>query len=565
MAIFHLTLKNVSRGKGQSAVAKAAYNAREEMTNEATGEEHDYTRAEGLVFKGIFAPANAPEWVKDREKLWSEVEKTETRKNSRLAREIEIGLPHELTEEQRRQLVTDFVRENFVRHGLVADVAIHAPDREGDDRNHHAHVLLTTREIGPEGFGAKLRKLEGPEQLETWRENWARTTNRYLERHGHEARIDHRTLEAQGIDREPTTHRGPTATQMEREGEQSERGDINRDIEARNREREQVKAEREQVVSALHEAVRTKARDAMSKWDWERDDLSKLQGEIRLSYSLSQSAESFALALEEKGMILARATDKDVQRSEEAQNLSSHIPDAPERAALKEGEYYVVGSHGQVYAINVRTTGDSAGEIEKRLGTIDHDTLLSVGDAQDVMREVREQRQIEREHKEQRFEHRNEIRAALAGQHSLGMETQQRDAMRRLEKAHEADKKALKPMHPDVFHRQLEEERERRQKERSEAAKEMTSPQARDAEQRRRDYERTQQQEQAQRGQSSFAGRKDEGQQKREDMAARTEQTEAKQRQTQKEIMKELFERQFGKGHNADDRERWERGRERER
>lgn len=564
MAIFHLTLKNVSRGKGQSAVAKAAYNAREELTNEATGEEHDYTRAEGLIFKGIFAPKDAPEWANDRESLWSEVEKAETRKNSRVAREIEIGLPYELTEEQRRQLVTDFVRENFVRHGLVADVAIHAPDREGDDRNHHAHLLLTTRQIGPEGFGAKLRKLEGPEQLETWRENWARTTNRYLERHGHDARIDHRSLEAQGIDREPTTHRGPTATQMEREGERSERGDVNRDIEARNREREQAKAEREQIVSALHEAVRAKAREAMTKEDWEkwqRDDLSRLQGEIRLSYSLSQSAEGFALALEEKGLILTRAAAEDVQRSETIQKLSNHVADAPERIALQEGAYYVVGGQGQVYALNLRTTGDSKNEIQKHLATLDQDTILNVGDAQEVMREVREHRQIERDHKRQEMEQRNTTRAALSGCGSLGMESQQRAAMRRIERAHMAPQ----PMHPDEFHEKIEEEREHREKERRAAAQEITSPHARDAEQRRREYERTQQEEQVRRGHSSFASRKDDGQQKREEQTARTEQTETKQRQMQKEIMRELFERQFGKGHNADTRERWDSERERER
>jgi len=247
MAIFHMTVKIVSRSRGQSAVAKAAYNSRQALTNEGTGEKHDYTRRGGVVFEGIFAPKDAPEWARDRGELWSEVERFEKRKDAQLAREVEIALPHELTSEQQRQLVTDYVRENFIRKGMVADVAIHAPSKEGDQRNDHAHILLTLREIGPEGFGPKVREWNSTAQLETWRENWARTANRYLERYGHEARIDHRTLEEQGSDKEATVHLGPSAMQAEREGEQTERGDINRRIEERNQQREQLKAAREEI------------------------------------------------------------------------------------------------------------------------------------------------------------------------------------------------------------------------------------------------------------------------------------------------------------------------------
>ncbi|EKO39511.1 MAG: MobA/MobL family protein [Solidesulfovibrio magneticus str. Maddingley MBC34] len=276
MAIFHFSAKVVSRGKGQSSVAKAAYNARTQLTNERTGEEHDYTRAEGLVFSGIFAPKNAPEWAQDRERLWSEVEQAEKRKDAQLAREIEIALPYELTDEQRRQLITDFTRENFVRKGMIADVAIHAPDREGDDRNHHAHILLTMREIGPEGFGKKKREWNSKAQLQEWREKWEKTANRYLERHGHEARIDHRSLEDQGIEREATEHLGPTASQLEREGEQTERGDINREIEARNRERERLKIALRATSLELAGAERAKAEE----WEW-----AKIKPKTRAPYS----------------------------------------------------------------------------------------------------------------------------------------------------------------------------------------------------------------------------------------------------------------------------------------
>jgi hypothetical protein len=244
LAIFHFTAKIVSRSRGQSAVAKAAYNGHDLLTNEKTGERHDYRRKGEVKFSGIFAPNGAPDWAHDRQALWSEVEKTEKRVNSQLAREVEIALPHELTDKQREYLMKDFVRENFVRHGMVADVAIHAPSKDGDGRNHHAHILLTMREIGQEGFGAKMREFNSKAQLEQWRENWEHLANRQLERFGHEARIDRRSLEAQGIDREPTIHEGPAATQFKREGVLTERGDINRNIETRNRQREELKKER---------------------------------------------------------------------------------------------------------------------------------------------------------------------------------------------------------------------------------------------------------------------------------------------------------------------------------
>lgn len=304
MAIFHFSAKVVSRGKGQSSVAKAAYNSRAQLTNERTGEAHDYTRAEGLVFSGIFAPKDAPDWVHDRERLWSEVEATEKRKDAQLAREVEIALPHELTDEQRRQLITDFTRENFVRQGMVADVAIHAPDREGDTRNHHAHILLTMREIGPDGFGPKMRKLNSKAQLQEWRQNWERTANRYLERYGHEARIDHRSLTDQGIDREPTEHLGPAASEHEREGKQTERGDINREIEERNRQRENLQMELRAVGLELADAERTAQAERPA---WQQEAENGLTDEERKRKIKPKKREPYSQA----GMV---PTQQDAQR-----------------------------------------------------------------------------------------------------------------------------------------------------------------------------------------------------------------------------------------------------------
>mgnify|MGYP000897575538 CR=1 FL=1 len=229
MAIHHVTVKIISRGKGQSAIAAAAYRSGEKLRDHAGKETKQYqARSQRIMFTGIYAPKDAPAWAKTRESLWNAVEERETHgqgvkpDKAQLAREFEIALPHELTDEQRQRLLQDFVREQFVRRGYVADVAIHAPEVEkgADARNHHAHVMVTMRTVGPDGFApTKDRSLNSPEQLVTWRAKWADVANRHLERHGHEARIDHRSLEAQGIDREPTIHIGPAAKAMQERGE----------------------------------------------------------------------------------------------------------------------------------------------------------------------------------------------------------------------------------------------------------------------------------------------------------------------------------------------------------
>ena len=357
MAIFHLTAKIVSRSKGQSAVAKAAYNAHDHLTNDKTGERHDYRHKGEVRFSGIFAPKNAPDWVRERERLWSEVEKAENRKNSQLAREVEVALPNELTEEQRERLVKDFVRENFVRHGMVADVAIHAPSKEGDTRNHHAHILLTMREIGPEGFGAKMRDFNSKAQLDKWRENWERTANRYLEKHGHEARIDRRSLEAQGIDREPTIHKGPITTQFEREGVLTDRGGINRDIETRNRQREELKKELEDN-ERLHKALLR--------------PVSKNAAQIRDAFQQTEGGGDLAAALKERGFALAAVSAADAQESQRQKDryleASKEIKTAKRPpSVLKKGDIVLVNEYGDMHRLNEYTTALPRSALEERL------------------------------------------------------------------------------------------------------------------------------------------------------------------------------------------------------
>ena len=220
MAIYHLSVKTISRSAGRSATAAAAYRAGVEITDERTGEIHDYTRKGGVESAAIILPDDAPEWARDRAQLWNAAEQAEKRKNSTVAREFEIALPAELAAAERQALAHDFASALVKRHGCAADVAIHAPGKEGDNRNHHVHILLTTRRLGPDGFGEKTRELddkkEGKALVTEWRERWAGMANASLERHGYAERIDHRSHVARGIEDAPSRHLGPAATGYER-------------------------------------------------------------------------------------------------------------------------------------------------------------------------------------------------------------------------------------------------------------------------------------------------------------------------------------------------------------
>lgn len=252
MAIYRLSAQVISRGDGRQATAAAAYRSGSRLRDERTGLLFDYRRRGGVVHTAILAPESAPDWMKDRTQLWNAVETVERRKDAQLSREIQLALPHELSHEQRVELVEGFVREAFVERGMVADIAIHGPHREGDERNHHAHVMLTMRELLGDGFGKKVRDWNDKEQLGEWREQWAAHVNRTLERSGHKDRVDHRSYEDRGIDREPEPKQGPVATQMEREGQESHAGRDRREVKERNAERDKL----EQEIAELRAEVK---------------------------------------------------------------------------------------------------------------------------------------------------------------------------------------------------------------------------------------------------------------------------------------------------------------------
>jgi MobA/MobL family protein len=234
MASYHLSVKTIKRSAGRSATAAAAYRVGERIECQREGRVHDYTRKQGIEETFILAPKDAPDWATDRSRLWNEVEASETRRNSVTAREWELALPFEISAEDRSQITRDFAQELVSRYGVAVDVAIHAPHREGDQRNHHAHVLTSTRKLEAEGFTAKTRVLDsaktGGVEIERMRGLWAELQNRALERAGEVERVDHRSLEAQReaalergddlaaeeLDRDPELKLGPAANSMER-------------------------------------------------------------------------------------------------------------------------------------------------------------------------------------------------------------------------------------------------------------------------------------------------------------------------------------------------------------
>lgn len=225
MAIYHLSAQIIGRSAGRSAVAAAAYRAHERIEDERTGLLHDYSRRRGEIETFILAPKSAPDWVQDRARLWNAAEATEKRSNSQVAREINVALPVELSRQEQRALLQEYVQKLFVNDGMVADVAIHL----GDPGNPHAHIMLTTRMMGPDGFTFKNREWNDRDRLQEWRENWANFVNYELRKKGFsDQQIDHRTLEAQGIDRMPQIHEGPNVREMEKKGKGTERGDWNR-------------------------------------------------------------------------------------------------------------------------------------------------------------------------------------------------------------------------------------------------------------------------------------------------------------------------------------------------
>ncbi|WP_316158341.1 MULTISPECIES: Ti-type conjugative transfer relaxase TraA [unclassified Bradyrhizobium] len=228
MAIYHLHVKVIGRKAGSSAVASAAYRSGSRLRDERLGREQDFSAKRGVIHSEVMLPENAPEAWGDRERLWNDVEAFEIRKDAQLAREVEFALPREMSEAQGIELARDFVRSEFVDFGMIADLNVHWDRAEDGLPKPHAHVMLTMRAVDQNGFGKKVRDWNRTEMVERWRERWAELANERLAELDIDARIDHRSLEAQGIALEPQSQIGAPAKRIEVRGVAGEVGEADR-------------------------------------------------------------------------------------------------------------------------------------------------------------------------------------------------------------------------------------------------------------------------------------------------------------------------------------------------
>ncbi|MCY3076768.1 MobQ family relaxase [Aerococcus mictus] len=254
---FHFSVNIISRGKGKSAVASAAYISGEKIKNEWDGVTHDYTKKQGVISKEIFLPDHAPKEYKDRKTLWNSVELFEKNSNAQLARNFIISLPKELSIEENKKMIEEYIQTNFVKEGMIVDLAIHDENREGN-QNIHAHIMTIVRPINEDGTWGqkskkeyilnekgekilnkngkpKTRKVEltswnDKGNVEKWRENFSDLCNEYLAKNKIEKRVDHRSFKRQNSDYLPTIHLGSAASAMERKGIETDKGNYNREI-----------------------------------------------------------------------------------------------------------------------------------------------------------------------------------------------------------------------------------------------------------------------------------------------------------------------------------------------
>jgi Ti-type conjugative transfer relaxase TraA len=234
MAIYHLHMKVIGRSSGASAVAAAAYRSASRLRDERIERSHDFTGKRGVVHSGVLLPEGAPDALSDREHLWNAVEACELRRDAQLAREVEFALPREMAQAQAIDLARDFVQAEFVDRGMIADINVHW-DRTADGLpKPHAHVMLTMRSVGEDGFGPKVREWNRTDLLERWRERWAEFANGRLAELDMDARIDHRSLKAQGIGLEPQDKIGAPAQRIVGEGREADRAEMHRSIAREN-------------------------------------------------------------------------------------------------------------------------------------------------------------------------------------------------------------------------------------------------------------------------------------------------------------------------------------------
>ena len=306
MAIFHFSVKAISRSAGRSAVACSAYRSGEKLEDHYQGKIQDYTQKTGVESKKIYAPENTKKELLDRQELWNAVEQVERRKDATLAREFEIAFPHEFNAEQRQNLLDELCQEIVEKHGVIVDACIHAPHTKSgsDERNFHAHIMFTSRQIDPQtGDFAKKKnrdfnKEQSSETVSHWREHFAELTNRHLEKHGFADRVDHRSYKDQGIDLEATQHEGPQVTQLRRQGIDTEISLSNDAIRERNQFSQHIKGLDQEIQASerlLNNLIQT--RENLDQEQRSPEELTKIAYSVISQYNDAVATEAKNIAL----------------------------------------------------------------------------------------------------------------------------------------------------------------------------------------------------------------------------------------------------------------------------
>jgi len=377
MAIFHFSAKVIGRSSGRSAVAAAAYRSGERLHDNRIDRDHDFTNKAGVLYSEVMLPEGAPAEFSDREALWNAVEAAEKRKDAQLAREVEYALPRELSKKDNIKLAREFVEAQFVEKGMIADLNVHWDIGEDGKAKPHAHVMLTMREVTRDGFGAKVRDWNSTALIEQWRQRWADHVNRVLAERDIDARIDHRSLEAQGIALEPQDKIGPAASRIGGRGLEAERIEEHRAIARRNGTR--IIANPALALDAITHQQATFTRRDLAAFVHRHSD-GKEQFDAALN-AVRTSPDLIALGKDGRGA--ARFTSRDMIETEQRlqrvadmmaqrdrhgvdiERQNAAFADAAERGLVLSGEQksafeHVTKSQGLSVVIGYAGTGKSA-------------------------------------------------------------------------------------------------------------------------------------------------------------------------------------------------------------
>jgi len=361
MAVYHFSAKIISRANGSSALASAAYRSASRLHDQRLDRHHDFSNKAGVVHSEVMLPDGTSEHLSDREKLWNEVEAAEKRIDAQLAREIEFAIPREMTKEEDIALARDFVHNEFVDRGMIADLNVHWDVGADGLAKPHAHVMLTMREVGEDGFGKKNRDWNRTDLLEKWRERWSEHVNERLAQLDIDARIDHRSLEAQGIDLEPQHKIGPAASRMAAQGLESERLDEHREIARANGEKiianpglaldaitrtqatfttrdlamfahrhSEGKDQFDRVMSAVRGSPELVAlgKDGRGEDRFTSRDMIETEQRLERATNVMANRDRHAVSERHRDVALARAAARDVYLSPEQRSAFEHVTDA---------------------------------------------------------------------------------------------------------------------------------------------------------------------------------------------------------------------------------------------